>query len=200
MSERQSPNLGGVLMSRMVVGLTILTMAALPASVCAFGWRRPNGGCHPAPATVAYSPAVYCVPVYAAAVTVPTMPALESWRAGAGSPLAPSHASNAGAAAEYSLGSGVSESRKTPSIAEAHSYFNAYTVAASDTVRSAGDRCRVGFWNLTDRAITVKAGDRSHLVQRNSQTAPIGLDRQFAWPSTNASRSRANSGRRSRAW
>src|SRR5207245_1651883 len=75
----------------------------------------------------------------------------------------------------------VRESRKVPGISEAHSYFNAYALAATDVAKPAADRCRVSFWNLTERSLTLKVAGQTYVVQRNSQSQPLEVERQFAW-------------------
>jgi hypothetical protein len=56
--------------------------------------------------------------------------------------------------------------------------------AASGGVRPApkpsGDRCSVGFWNLTDRDLILAVDGRSHIVPRGKNLL-LDLKHQFAW-------------------
>jgi hypothetical protein len=42
------------------------------------------------------------------------------------------------------------------------------------------DRCSVGFWNLTDRDLTVSVAGQDHIVLRG-KTLKLQTGRQFAW-------------------
>ncbi len=66
-----------------------------------------------------------------------------------------------------------------PGIREAR-YYDTYAVAPSTSSKPSGDHCSVGFWNLTNRDISVKVAGRNHVVP-SRKNLTLDLERQFAW-------------------
>ncbi len=173
-------------MSKTILGLVMVAVLSVPQSASAFGWRAWRTAYYsyyyPVP-VVAYSPVVFCVPAYTATVIAPVAAAPRSLAQPI--PAPPSRAPATPRTQEPPLSApatpGISESRKVPGATEELSYFNAYALAVTDAGSLIADRCRVSFWNLTDRPLTVKVADQSYVVQRNSQSMPMELSRQFVW-------------------
>jgi hypothetical protein len=69
---------------------------------------------------------------------------------------------------------------KPPAVTEGSSYFDTYAVASHGAARPAGDRCSVGFWNLTDRDLTIKVDGQAHVVA-HGKSLPLDVARQFVW-------------------
>jgi hypothetical protein len=53
-------------------------------------------------------------------------------------------------------------------------------LGGAETTPVSGDRCRVGFWNLTGRDIVVNVAGKSWTLTKN-QTATFDLGREFSW-------------------
>ncbi len=69
---------------------------------------------------------------------------------------------------------------RPPAVSESASYFDTYAVAPRSGSRPTGDRCTVGFWNLSDRDITVKVDGQPHTVVRG-KSLPLEVGREFVW-------------------
>lgn len=67
-----------------------------------------------------------------------------------------------------------------PGVTESRSYFNAYAVAPRANDKPAGNRVPVGFWNLTDRDITLTVDKQTHVVPKG-KNLKLDLARQFVW-------------------
>jgi hypothetical protein len=78
-----------------------------------------------------------------------------------------------------STGPVTSESSRKPADTAASAYFDTYTVAGSPD-RPAGERCRVSFWNLAGRRLTLKVDGRS-VVLEASKKMSFDLGRHFVW-------------------
>src|SRR5207248_1397280 len=66
-----------------------------------------------------------------------------------------------------------------PGVREAR-YYDTYAVARSTSSKALDGHCSVGFWNLTNRDISVKVAGSSHaLPSRKNLT--LDVERQFAW-------------------
>lgn len=171
-------------MSRTALPLAALALLTVVAPAPAFGWRHARTAYYvQAPVLVAAAPAVVCVPAAAYVPTVLAPPPARPLAQPVAAPPSrgpvqpprtqepPLNVPAPPTPAQPSRGPGVTESR---------SYFNAYTVASAD-VKPAADHCRVSFWNLTERPVTVKVGDHSYAVASNSQSESLELQRQFVW-------------------
>jgi hypothetical protein len=62
----------------------------------------------------------------------------------------------------------------------ATSYFDTYTVARRPTDRPAAERCRVSFWNLAGRPLSLKVDGRS-LVLGIDKKMTFDLGHHFIW-------------------
>jgi hypothetical protein len=75
-----------------------------------------------------------------------------------------------------------SQSLSSPAgeLNESRSYYDAYPVAPRDPPRPIGTRCDVGFWNLTDRDLTLRV-DGQAVVLAQGKSLPLNLGREFVW-------------------
>jgi hypothetical protein len=158
--------------------LAVLTLAVLPLSAPAFGWRQPRTVYCYYPATVVVvAPVAYgeSMPLWTAPPVAAPRPLAQPVPAPPSrTPLGPQRTQEPPLNAPT-----IRESRKE--LSDGAPYYNAYALASTDAPRPAGDRCRVTFWNLTDHAITLKVGDQLQRIVRNEQSRPLELDRQFIW-------------------
>jgi hypothetical protein len=63
--------------------------------------------------------------------------------------------------------------KKGPTVTESRSKSGGYAATG-------GDRCKVGFWNLTGRDVTLKIDGRQQTIPKN-RSLTLDLDRSFAW-------------------
>lgn len=81
---------------------------------------------------------------------------------------------------EPPMNKAVSNEFKAPIIVTTHSQGD----SPAPPLRK--DRCRVGFWNLTGRDVTLTVDGKAWTLQRDRATT-VELDRQFTWQSDNQS-------------
>lgn len=67
-----------------------------------------------------------------------------------------------------------------PGVSESRSYFDATTVAAQAAPPLAGERCTVGFWNLTDKDVRLATGSQVFFLPRG-KSLRLDMGRQFVW-------------------
>jgi hypothetical protein len=65
-------------------------------------------------------------------------------------------------------------------VSESHSYYDSYVVAQQSGARSNGERCTVGFWNLTDRDVNARINGQARTLPRG-KNVPIEVPREFVW-------------------
>jgi hypothetical protein len=63
--------------------------------------------------------------------------------------------------------------KKGPTVTETRSKSGGYAATT-------GDRCKVGFWNLTGRDVTLKIDGRQQTIPKN-RSLTLDLNRSFAW-------------------
>ena len=105
----------------------------------------------------------YCVPS-PMIVPVPDAPRMPNARPTAAPPSQ---------SAEPPLNKSVANELKAPIIITTHSQANSGAPLTKD-------RCRVGFWNLTGRDVTLTVDGKSWTLPRDRATT-LELDRQFSW-------------------
>jgi len=59
-------------------------------------------------------------------------------------------------------------------------YFDAYPLATPPAKPAAPDRVAVGFWNLSDRDVTVLVAGQNHTIQRG-RSLKVEVPREFTW-------------------
>jgi hypothetical protein len=121
------------------------------------------------PAHYSYYAAVYYQPVYYPVypMCVPMIPTVKPpVKPPAQKPKMP-----AATTKEPPLGA---KTKKAPVITESRSQKGAYASGSSR------ERCKVGFWNLTGRDITLKVDGQERLLPRN-RAITLTLARSFAW-------------------
>jgi glyoxylate utilization-related uncharacterized protein len=67
-----------------------------------------------------------------------------------------------------------------PGVSETRAYFDVYPVAPGGGDKPAGDRCSVGFWNVTGGDLTLKVDGQAHTLARG-KSLTLELGRQFTW-------------------
>jgi hypothetical protein len=164
-------------MSALVRGLALVAILVVPATGSANGfffW----------PARASYSsyyyyPAYYYAPSYAVTYQVPVYAA----------PVCPTPMEPAPAPRNFaqprpagpSAGPKTSEPPRAAGVTESRSYYSAYAVAPRAGERPTPDRCRVGFWNLTDHDVTLTIHNKTYPLVRGRSLKVEDLPRQFAW-------------------
>jgi hypothetical protein len=137
-----------------ISGLAALMVFCWSATAQGFGWRifgfRTCN--YYRPVQVLYYPA-YVVPCYPAAVPVPQ--------------YAMPKAAPASQTGEPPLGSAK------PKITDSRSHGGQYAAVK-------GERCRVGFWNITGRDVTILVDGQSRALARN-QSLTLDVARAFRW-------------------
>jgi hypothetical protein len=68
----------------------------------------------------------------------------------------------------------------TPRVTESRSAVASYSVVPRSSEKLAGERCSVGFWNLTNRDLTLKVEGNSRVIPRG-KSVTLELGRQFVW-------------------
>jgi hypothetical protein len=74
----------------------------------------------------------------------------------------------------------TTEPPRAPAVTESRSYFSAYAVAPRATERPAAERCQIGFWNLSDRDITLTVDAKKYPLPRG-ESIKMELGREFVW-------------------
>jgi hypothetical protein len=178
-------------MSGFVRSAAMAFIIALPvvARGHGLGWLRPR------PTVAYYCPApVQFVPVLAYPICI--TPPL-SVRPSAPQPSGPGHAyarptpappSAAPTTAEPPLAEPPSQAKPSPpplsrssGFGESTSFYDAYSVASQEMARSAGDRCKVDFWNLTDRDLVLRIDSGPSQLLPRGKSLPVAVGRQFTW-------------------
>jgi len=65
--------------------------------------------------------------------------------------------------------------KKGPIVTESRSLSGGYAQAGGSR-----DHCKVGFWNLTGRDVTLKVGGQQQMLPKN-RAVTLDLERSFAW-------------------
>lgn len=144
------------------------------SAVQAFGWGRSSAS---RSAPVAYVPAVYApAPMMAPWLCVPSVPTPRVAplpRTITVAPLAaPKSAPPSGKTAEPPL-----DPKRAPVIIESRSFGGAFL--PQGPAPSAG-RCRVGFWNVTGRDVTLTVNGQARTLSKD-RALTVELDRTFGW-------------------
>jgi hypothetical protein len=74
----------------------------------------------------------------------------------------------------------ISPGKSQPEVSESRSFYESFGVQSQSKDKLSADRCSVGFWNLTDRDLTVSVAGQDHIVLRG-KTLKLQTGRQFAW-------------------
>jgi hypothetical protein len=69
--------------------------------------------------------------------------------------------------------------KRAPAIIESRSLGGDYAEGTTK-VKGLGDRCKVGFWNVSGKDVRLRVGEREYNLARN-RAITLDLDRQFAW-------------------
>jgi hypothetical protein len=174
-------------MSGLARGAAVAVIISLPlvARGHGFGLLRPRTTvAYYCPAPVQYVPVLVCItpplPVYAWAP--PSAP---------GSTYAkptPAPPSAGPSTAEPPLAEPPAPAKPTPAppgrssgFGESTSFYDAYSVAPQGRGRSAGDRCKVDFWNLTDRDLVLRIDGGPSQILPRGRSLPAATGRQFTW-------------------
>lgn len=64
---------------------------------------------------------------------------------------------------------------------ESTSFYDAYSLASPMLAKPAGERCRVDFWNLTDRDLVLRVDGGPAQVLPRGKNAPMTTGREFTW-------------------
>lgn len=115
---------------------------------------------------VGYAP---CAPVMASATPAPRT----LWAVPTAAPPSTTFASPSSTTSEPPL---QTPAKKAPTISESRSLGGTYTV----TTTGANDVCRVGFWNLAGRDVTVQIGTLVHTVPKD-RAVLFEVPRRFTW-------------------
>src|SRR6266404_2737995 len=70
---------------------------------------------------------------------------------------------------------------RSSGFGESTSFYDAYSVASQDTTRPAGERCKVDFWNLSDRDLVLRIDGGPMQVLPRGKSVPVATGRQFTW-------------------
>jgi hypothetical protein len=71
-------------------------------------------------------------------------------------------------------------SDRKPAVSESRSYYESYAGNPRNPSERTGNRCTAGFWNLTERDLTVKVDGTAHTVARG-KNVQVNVGRQFVW-------------------
>lgn len=175
-------------MSAWVRGLALFGLLALPAIASANGLRvratqsyyyyYPVTSYYYAPAPVY---AVECLDVRpTAGVQATLQPAPRATSEPAPAPRKYAQPSPAGPSSSPSAAPKTSEPPRNPGVSESRSYFSAYAVAPRTAEKPAGDRARVGFWNLSERDVVLTVANQAYSLPRG-KSVRLDLPREFVW-------------------
>jgi hypothetical protein len=67
---------------------------------------------------------------------------------------------------------------------ESRSYYESYPVDPRSSDKPVGDRCPVGFWNLTGHDVALTVDGKSHVLAAG-KNLKLELARQFIWKMAN---------------
>ena len=151
----------------------------LTSSADAFNGRFGMGRAPSASSSYAAIPATYLAIPYYYCPPTPTVIPVPDARPGYANPV-PAPPSTTG---EPPLQKGVMPPAKTlndprmPVIVTSHAQSGALSAAASPIPK---DRCRVGFWNLSGRDVTLVIDGKAMSLAKD-RAVTLDLERQFAW-------------------
>jgi len=74
----------------------------------------------------------------------------------------------------------ISTGKGQPEVTESRSYYEAFNVRPTSTDQVAGDRCALGFWNLTGRNVTVSVDGKPQVIPQG-KSLKLQVGRQFVW-------------------
>ncbi|SRR5260370_1281193 len=74
----------------------------------------------------------------------------------------------------------ITSGKGQPEVTESRSFYEAFKVRPTSTDQPAGERCAVGFWNLTGRDVTVSVDGKPQVIPRG-KILKLQVDRQFVW-------------------
>jgi hypothetical protein len=155
---------------KVILAVLVLLGTTSPAQAWWWGWR--GWGWHGRGYYSYYTPAYYYAyyPAYPAYPVCPTMMTVAPPQ-----PMPPAQkiAEPSGQTKEPALMGDTM--KKGPTITEARSMGGAYAQAGNSK-----ERCKVGFWNLTGRDVTLKIDGQQRLVPKD-RAVTLDLDRAFAW-------------------
>jgi hypothetical protein len=135
------------------------------------------------PAVSYYVPAAsyeYVAPAYVAPVASPCVTPGYTQSGTEAPPLLPQYAVPMAAPPSGSLKSQTSLSPRPDQGNDSRPYYDIYSVARRGPAQLAGDVSEVGFWNLTDRDLTLRVDGQSSTVPRG-KSLPLTLGREFVW-------------------
>ena len=130
----------------------------------------------PAPVSVVYPAPVY-VPAPAPYVPAPVAPAPPLAPAPLLAPPSPAPPSQGATTAEPPLAPGP---KGPPSVTESRSFATSTDAGRGERAASVVGTCRVGFWNVSGRDVTLLVDGRPRVLPRN-QSVTLWLARQFHW-------------------
>lgn len=70
---------------------------------------------------------------------------------------------------------------RSPGFGESTSFYDAYSVVSQDTARPTGERCKVDFWNLTDKDLILRVDGGPSQILPRGKSLPVAVGRQFTW-------------------
>lgn len=165
------------LRGKVLLALLVLLGTSSSAQAWWWGWRGWGYGYYgPAYYGPAYYSAAYYAPAYYA--YYPSYPTCSS----VVPPAEPQSVAPAKKVAE-TVPSGTSKEppglgnmmKKGPTVTESRSQGGVYAGGANSK-----DRCKVGFWNLTGRDVTLKVDGQQRLLPRD-RAVTLELERAFVW-------------------
>jgi hypothetical protein len=131
----------------------------------------------------AYLPAVtyeYVAPAFVAPVG-PACVTPGDTQSGTGAPpLLPEYATPSAAPPSRSLKAETGLSAVSDQGEISRPYYDTYSVARRSSAQFTGDRAEVGFWNLTDRDLTLHVDGQNRILPRG-KNLPLALGREFVW-------------------
>jgi len=172
--------------------LAVLLLLGLPLAALAHGLGlRTRSVSYYAPATVQAGPVLVCVPMVPlcpspapAFLPSPTPPprATEIYARPTPAPpsTAPATAAPPLAVPEAPRTPAPPSPRRTSDVRESQSYYDTYAGTPPDPAKPAGDRCTVGFWNLSSRDLTIKINGQAHSLPRG-KSLQVDVGRLFVW-------------------
>jgi len=70
---------------------------------------------------------------------------------------------------------------RSSGFGESTSFYDAYAVASREVAKSSGDRCKVDFWNLTNKDLLLRIDGGAPRVLPRGKSLPVVVGRQFTW-------------------
>jgi hypothetical protein len=176
------------MMTRSVAAWAVLltTLSPMTASAC---WFSRSSccvcccyvTCYVVPVSRGIEPPARAGKLYAQPQAAPPSDSSEPPRARPGSSDAPPIMPKAGPGTSSSLKAGVTTTSTTGANGSEATYFDSYAVARLAGGKSGGgERYAVGFWNLSQRSLTLKAGGQARVLSAG-QSVTMELNREFTW-------------------